>query len=71
MDLTRRRFFQALAASALALGVPLPAGFPEQPMTATEVLLRREEWDRRLGSMMSRALATPQNNWFSLTRKQT
>ncbi len=27
--ITRRRFFQALAASALAAGVPLPIGFPE------------------------------------------
>ncbi len=28
MELTRRRFFQALAASALVLGVPLPIGMP-------------------------------------------
>lgn len=32
MDLTRRRFFQALAASAVAAGVSLPVGFPDQPM---------------------------------------
>ncbi len=28
--MTRRRFFQALAASALAAGVPLPVGFPRE-----------------------------------------
>jgi hypothetical protein len=28
VNLTRRRFFQALAASALAVGVPLPVGMP-------------------------------------------
>ena len=45
--LTRRRFFQALAASALAAGVPLPVGFPEQPMTATEAQERQTlmDWD--------------------------
>ncbi len=30
MIFTRRRFFQALAASALAAGVPLPIGFPRE-----------------------------------------
>ena len=30
--LTRRRFFQALAASALAAAVPLPIGFPTEPL---------------------------------------
>ena len=29
--MTRRRFFQALAASALVAGVPLPIGFPKEP----------------------------------------
>ena len=31
-SLTRRRFFQALAASALAASVPLPIGFPTAPL---------------------------------------
>ncbi len=30
--LTRRRFFQALAASALVAAVPLPIGFPTAPL---------------------------------------
>ncbi len=30
--LTRRRFFQALAASVVAAGLPLPVGFPTAPM---------------------------------------
>ena len=47
--LTRRRFFQALAASALALGVPLPTGFPEQPVTATEAKQRLQEANARWG----------------------
>ena len=35
--LTRRRFFQALAASALAAGVPLPVGFPKNAFGRTEL----------------------------------
>lgn len=31
--MTRRRFFQALAASALAAGVPLPIGMPVEAAT--------------------------------------
>ncbi len=31
VELTRRRFFQALAASALVLGVPLAVGMPIRP----------------------------------------
>ena len=31
MELTRRRFFQALAASVVAAGVPLPIGVPREP----------------------------------------
>lgn len=30
--LTRRRFLQALAASVVAVGAPLPIGFPEEPL---------------------------------------
>ncbi len=33
--MTRRRFFQALAASALAAGVPLPVGFPAEGLKWT------------------------------------
>lgn len=35
MTLTRRRFFQALAASALAAGV-LPIGFPREAVASTQ-----------------------------------
>ena len=31
--LTRRQFFQSLAASVVAAGMPLPVGFPQQHWT--------------------------------------
>ena len=57
--ISRRRFFQALAASALAVAAPLPIGFPrgnvwtwEMPgagaYTASEVLALREAMQREL-----------------------
>lgn len=51
MELTRRRFFQALAASALAAGVPLPIGFPIDPQQGVAVIYNNYQFlwlvDRR------------------------
>lgn len=46
--MTRRLFFQALAASALAAGVPLPLGFPQEPsmpfVTPSNYLTDTDMW---------------------------
>ena len=42
--LTRRRFFFALAASALAAGVPLPIGFPRELKAVGQVWSGGYSW---------------------------
>lgn len=68
MDLTRRRFFQALAASALAAGVPLPIGMP---LRAAEPVYQYETmvpWiPQTMLAMMQWALVTPDVKWFTLS----
>lgn len=43
-EITRRHFFQALAASAMAAAVPLPIGFPKETIDLKYYLFDQDAW---------------------------
>jgi hypothetical protein len=59
VELTRRRFFQALAASVVAVGVPLPIGRPARyRVRETDYLTDSDAWFMALARAMQQTKQT-------------
>ena len=67
MNLSRRQFFRALAASVVAAGVPLPLGFPAKakPLDQTSWL-----WVTNGGHRYERSKPQDDQNWVRMTPEE-
>ena len=70
--LTRRQFFQSLAASVVAAGMPLPVGFPEgaylhEDIEAdlNDIIFNINPVNVPFANSISRGLYRPKPDWFN------